>query len=495
MECPVCAIKATQFWCAACVQRHIDKKVILTKQQLQLKAELIATIEDRLSTVEKSTQGEATLKVGTNLSPTQDCSAVFSRVHLLESLILQRQATIKEYRAQIDKLHILSETRAQHIINSRKELTVLRQSSIQKTQVSIQSTLDAYAQTSKGLLRHRLRLVKDLLSIFRLRRVLRRRATGADMASGVNGSDSRGVSPIIESATTTGPPSRPTAPTESSTPLHRGKGRKEDGIPSSLSDSSSTGNLPATVDSTTYQIEYRVLLVGFSIYGSLNLLTGQQREKLNAVVGYALHLTLLLSDYLDIPLPFHLCSAGNNSNIRYTAENELDDGIRPLYSNESNTEAFVTGLALLNYDIAYMCYTQGIDIPFKRTVYLLENLAACCQALELGKEFGRPRDTAFTESQLFDLESSNVIQLHAACWTTGKPWELVSPPTLAETLMDVKAATDSSVKSISTTQKHHQKAPEEQQMSNRLVDQDRDSTEDDPGDAWDMVDEDDAVSS
>ncbi|KAJ1334582.1 hypothetical protein BSLG_007737 [Batrachochytrium salamandrivorans] len=461
MECPVCAIKATQFWCAACVQRHIDKKVILTKQQLQLKAELIATIEDRLSTVEKSTQGEATLKVGTNLSPTQDCSAVFSRVHLLESLILQRQATIKEYRAQIDKLHILSETRAQHIINSRKELTVLRQSSIQKTQVSIQSTLDAYAQTSKGLLRHRLRLVKDLLSIFRLRRVLRRRATGADMASGVNGSDSRGVSPIIESATTTGPPSRPTAPTESSTPLHRGKGRKEDGIPSSLSDSSSTGNLPATVDSTTYQIEYRVLLVGFSIYGSLNLLTAR----------------------------------GNNSNIRYTAENELDDGIRPLYSNESNTEAFVTGLALLNYDIAYMCYTQGIDIPFKRTVYLLENLAACCQALELGKEFGRPRDTAFTESQLFDLESSNVIQLHAACWTTGKPWELVSPPTLAETLMDVKAATDSSVKSISTTQKHHQKAPEEQQMSNRLVDQDRDSTEDDPGDAWDMVDEDDAVSS
>ncbi|KAL2916265.1 hypothetical protein HK105_204021 [Polyrhizophydium stewartii] len=284
-----------------------------------------------------------------------------------ESLVRRIEKLVASDRACLTALKEEASRRQEQVLRQRAPALARLQSCIDRTKMSAARSTETYSQTLHGLLRIRRQLVKDLLSIFRLRRVLRRRAPGSGAMSG---------------------------------------------------------------ESLVDQVEFRVLHVGFSIYGNLPQLSSQQREKLNAVVGYAVQLTLLLAHYLGIKLPYEICWAGSRSFVRQAFTTNLDHGTRPLHSTESNSEGFVAGLALLNYDIVYLCYTQGVIIPLERSVYLLENLAACCQAPELGREFERLRGRPREEAHLFHLEASMVIQLHAACWSTGKPWELVTVPPL-----------------------------------------------------------------
>ncbi|OAJ40239.1 hypothetical protein BDEG_24002 [Batrachochytrium dendrobatidis JEL423] len=457
----------------------ILKKSEMVLKYRQQKADLIATIEEHLAASGECIQELVGTNPTSNGSISAEYALVLSRVQLLETLVANRKEVIQQLREKVLNMQTLKQTRAQDIFNIQKRLDAIRQSSIQTIQTNIQRTTDSYIQIINSMLRHRRRLVKDLLSVFRLRRVLRRKSAGIgnDSGSGKNETErwnTNAMSAMGSTSTLSSP--------NTSTNRNRGKESRNSNLAAHMS---------AIDEAAGSQIEYRVLLVGFTIYGALHLLTNQQREKLNAVVGYALQLTIFLSQYLDIVLPFHTTFAGDQSSIQQSFESEIDHGTKPLFTDEANTESFVTGLALLNYNIAYLCYTQGVNIPFERSVNLLENLAACCQAIDLGREFGRPRDTAFTKSQLFDLEASSVIQLHAACWTTGKPWELVSPPTHAEALMGVKV--DESARSVSLKSQHSKASLEDVPV--QLVAFGAEPTEnEDSGDAWHIVDEDEGVS-
>jgi hypothetical protein len=45
---------------------------------------------------------------------------------------------------------------------------------------------------------------------------------------------------------------------------------------------------------------------------------------------------------------------------------------------EKNYHKFVEGMAMLNYNIAYLCHTQGIEIPLNHKVtHTMQNLVAC----------------------------------------------------------------------------------------------------------------------
>ncbi|RUP43376.1 hypothetical protein BC936DRAFT_137270 [Jimgerdemannia flammicorona] len=49
---------------------------------------------------------------------------------------------------------------------------------------------------------------------------------------------------------------------------------------------------------------------------------------------------------------------------------------QPLFLDEQNGKAFTIGLAMLNYDIAYLCQTQGVDVPLNCVANTLQNLLA-----------------------------------------------------------------------------------------------------------------------
>ncbi|KAI8877928.1 hypothetical protein K501DRAFT_277979 [Backusella circina FSU 941] len=58
----------------------------------------------------------------------------------------------------------------------------------------------------------------------------------------------------------------------------------------------------------------------------------------------------------------------------------------PLFLDEEdkNFKRFTIGMAMLNYNIAYLCHTQGVEIPLSQVTNTLQSLMACCRAHELG---------------------------------------------------------------------------------------------------------------
>ncbi|KAI9142242.1 UV radiation resistance protein/autophagy-related protein 14, partial [Paraphysoderma sedebokerense] len=110
------------------------------------------------------------------------------------------------------------------------------------------------------------------------------------------------------------------------------------------------------------------------------------QEKLNAAIGYAVHMLNLLALYLGIHLPFQLIYLGSKSYAKINYAKSIGDPNSqfPLYLTEDNFESFLFALAMLNYNVAYLCHTQGIEIPLQKTPQTLANLMSICKATELG---------------------------------------------------------------------------------------------------------------
>lgn len=66
--------------------------------------------------------------------------------------------------------------------------------------------------------------------------------------------------------------------------------------------------------------------------------------------------------------------------------NFSNDRKMPLFleDDDNNFKKFVNGMAMLNYNLAYLCYTQNIKIPVSQTANTLQSLMACCRASDLG---------------------------------------------------------------------------------------------------------------
>jgi hypothetical protein len=55
-----------------------------------------------------------------------------------------------------------------------------------------------------------------------------------------------------------------------------------------------------------------------------------------------------------------------------------------LEDDDKNFEKFIHGMAMLNYNLAYLCHTQGVKIPVSQVANTLQSLMACCSAPGLG---------------------------------------------------------------------------------------------------------------
>ncbi|KAI8078023.1 UV radiation resistance protein and autophagy-related subunit 14-domain-containing protein [Gilbertella persicaria] len=113
------------------------------------------------------------------------------------------------------------------------------------------------------------------------------------------------------------------------------------------------------------------------------------KEELNAPIGLVIHMLGLVVRYLGIKLPFMIFQKGIQHYIRMIPPNtQIWSSTRkfPLFLEEDdkNFKRFVVGMAMLNYNLAYLCHTQGVKIPVSQVVNTLQSLMACCRAPGLG---------------------------------------------------------------------------------------------------------------
>ncbi|KAL1921377.1 uncharacterized protein VTP21DRAFT_11093 [Calcarisporiella thermophila] len=128
-------------------------------------------------------------------------------------------------------------------------------------------------------------------------------------------------------------------------------------------------------------MEYQILGMWLPSRGDF---TKFPRHELNATLGHVIHFTNVLSYYLGVKLPFQVVNRGTKSYARAALAGKPSSKT-PLYLNDLNSQSFMVGWAMLNYDIAYLCYTQGVEITVNRAPNTLHNLLLCCQSAKLGR--------------------------------------------------------------------------------------------------------------
>jgi hypothetical protein len=94
-------------------------------------------------------------------------------------------------------------------------------------------------------------------------------------------------------------------------------------------------------------------------------------------------MTRLVACYLGVKLPFETFLKKS----QYYIHAAMTAGAKraPLYLTEGNLMPFTVGLAHLNYNIAYLCHSQGVHITLAKAPNTLENLLACCNSPNLGR--------------------------------------------------------------------------------------------------------------
>ncbi|KAI8370755.1 UV radiation resistance protein/autophagy-related protein 14 [Choanephora cucurbitarum] len=114
-----------------------------------------------------------------------------------------------------------------------------------------------------------------------------------------------------------------------------------------------------------------------------------KKEELNAPIGLVVQMLNLVVRYLGIKLPFMIFQKGIQHYIRMIPLNPQKwSSARkfPLFleRDEKNFKRFVVGMAMLNYNLAYLCHTQGVNIPLSQVANTLQSLMACCRSPHLG---------------------------------------------------------------------------------------------------------------
>ncbi|KAI7823375.1 hypothetical protein BC939DRAFT_397269, partial [Gamsiella multidivaricata] len=106
------------------------------------------------------------------------------------------------------------------------------------------------------------------------------------------------------------------------------------------------------------------------------------RDEINTTIENVIHMMTLVACYLGIKLPFDTFTRQS----RYYIQAAFTAGSKraPLFLSENNIVPFAAGLGHLNYNIAYLCHSQGVHITLANATNTLENLLACCEAPNLG---------------------------------------------------------------------------------------------------------------
>ncbi|KAJ1966597.1 hypothetical protein IWQ62_002366 [Dispira parvispora] len=93
-----------------------------------------------------------------------------------------------------------------------------------------------------------------------------------------------------------------------------------------------------------------------------------------------IHALQVLSKYLDVRLPFQMdkqaglpvvCAGWTPINHQWV----------PLFLTDDNVEQFIIGLAMLCYDVGYICQLQQVPFPLDRATQAARNLRTACDGI------------------------------------------------------------------------------------------------------------------
>ncbi|KAJ3154229.1 hypothetical protein HDU89_008296 [Geranomyces variabilis] len=316
----------------------LNAQTVLVHSVPVQKANQSALAAEREALAERIAAFHGSARPPSGISPAEEAFATRQRIAKIRADIQTAQQETGRCELWLEDLRRTLDLQRAKIDRARSDLARERISATESIREKAMAARAARKQTADVLAQSRRLLVRELLSIFKLRKVQRRFPKG-----------------VVTTATAAATP--PASPVRG---LHAEIKMAPGGI-----------------------VEYRIVnvsLPGFS-YG-MNV----PRERFNAAIGHTVHLCVLLFHYLHISMPFLLASCGDRSYARARHEDDSEVSRRPLYLTDSNADGFIVGLAMLNYNVAFLCHSQGVLIPIYDVPNTLENLVACCQAPDLGRE-------------------------------------------------------------------------------------------------------------
>ncbi|KAI9090477.1 UV radiation resistance protein and autophagy-related subunit 14-domain-containing protein [Phlyctochytrium arcticum] len=390
MDCGVCAATHRKFWCTTCIQERLEFSLSSYNTLAAERNELETQINTQLGGSRPTT----------GISSLQRALAIKHHIAELHRSMVAARGLIKTERAKLNDYREKVASKRQDLFVARDIFEQRRVRELLPLRHGLELGQGQYKRAVDVLMRSRRLLVREIVAIFRLRRVQKR--TAYKSVEGV--------------------------PSPKGIAIERMK--SPNAIETTSQSHADTIANSHMAENLGEPPEYRIINVGLSQLGNVQNGT---RERYNAAVGHVIHMTNLLAHYLHVNLPFKMFNCGSKS-FTCADKDDVDMSGSPLYLTEANVEAFTGGLAMLNFNMAYLCYTQGVRIPLHQVQNTLENLALCCQAPELGCDVDCPRRStslnnvtgsvaepgkstdsfSFAVRKPFPLEFEKVYRLHTA---------------------------------------------------------------------------------
>ncbi|CAG8646860.1 25117_t:CDS:2 [Cetraspora pellucida] len=358
MECQICHNFHRKFWCANCIRERLHSYKVETNQITYDKQKKVDLANNFLSGTMKNIQ--------VNLA---EKHTKVQKVNILELEISKIREEIARDRQEVDKLKRNLKTRREVLQESLtyfKKFKSHQQALITK---DIDNTKERWQHVHKILAHSRKVLIGELVSLFDLKRV--------------------------------------------SSQENHIRIRENDGM-------SENGHIVANSigDDCEHAIAGITLPKKHCIRHHVNDRERKEEEiiRINTAVGHVMHMIGLIAFYLGIKLPFLVINKGYKSFAKGSIHG-IPISKRPLYLTDRNSEDFTVGMAMLNYNIAYLCHTQGVDIPHTRISHTLQNLFLCCQAANLGR-MGHLTALNRIFDQSFSLDFEDVVR-RMFVWING----------------------------------------------------------------------------
>ncbi|TPX35250.1 hypothetical protein SmJEL517_g02258 [Synchytrium microbalum] len=385
LECYICGSTHKRFHCTECLHDKIRSQKALSDSTQGERQRISDSITSKLFNRPQT---------GASFDKLYESKQL--QIESLEADIARARGSIQSTRDKLQELRTRRESRRQTLANAAASLESGKAKSIPKKTSDLKERRDNAQSDSDSLVQNRHDIIRELVAVFRLRKVAARvvengRIPYSNGATPVNGNIAMVPSP--SSSSTSGS----TSPITAATVL--------------------AGKAPPP--------EYKIVNVAFSSYGECPL---QQQERFNAAIGYIIHMTIILAQYLTITLPYELVNKGRDSYAQ--SHHPGLSAQKPLFYTPENVEEFTQGLAMLNFDIAYLCFTQGKLIPLDEVPQTLKNLAECCEASKPRNLNGRYKTANTTTTnnsngttnvnnhsndtfpQTFPLKFSEVLRFH-----------------------------------------------------------------------------------
>jgi hypothetical protein len=149
-------------------------------------------------------------------------------------------------------------------------------------------------------------------------------------------------------------------------------------------------------------VEYRIVNGGMPPLDTLHKISHRHHAKLNTCIGHIIHLLIILTNYLNIYLPFAI-----------TMHPQEIQKISLTFSS-TNQDQFIQALSMLNFNLIHICASQSISISLSLSTKPLDILAKLLSASTLGR----------TDLAFMCIDYEEVYDHHMTKWRS-RPWEIV----------------------------------------------------------------------